>query len=144
VEYQVAVLVRLITAARPENPEVAALDRSAYLILHEVQASPIPLSLQDLAERLKVDLSTISRQVSAMERKGLIERLTDQDDFRVHRVSATDSGVEAFHSMRRARHDLYKQILYDWDGQAVKTLAQELTRLNDSIRRYKRRRSQGS
>lgn len=136
VEYAVAVLVRLLTATRPKNPRVAALDRSAYLILHEVLSHPEPLSVQDLATILKVDLSTMSRQIAVMESKGLLQRVLESDDSRTHQVRATPIGQTHFASMREARRGVYHQILQDWSADETKQLALALERLNESVRQY--------
>lgn len=136
VEYDVAVLVRLLTATRPKDPRVAALERSAYLILHEVLSHPDPLSVQHLATILKVDLSTMSRQIAAMESKGLLQRVLGSEDSRTHQVKATVDGQRRFESMREARRVVYQQILQDWSPEETQELALALERLNESVRKY--------
>ena len=138
-EYEAAVLIRLVTATRPRNPQVAALDRSAYLILHELVAANRPLSVGELADRLKVDLSTMSRQVSAMDGKHLIARRPDPDGARVNVVCATPAGHEQYWAMREARRQTYEQILADWPSRDRAQLARLIQRLNESIRQYQTR-----
>ena len=142
-EHEVAVLVRLLTATRPSNPQVTSLDRSAYLILYEVIHHGGPWALQDLADQLKVDLSTLSRQVAAMEAKGILERHGAPKDSRVHLVAATQEGMSRFEAMRTARRDVYFHILEDWSEADRQRLADHLDRLNEAIRQYKRRTSHG-
>ncbi|PSR36442.1 MAG: MarR family transcriptional regulator [Sulfobacillus thermosulfidooxidans] len=136
VEYAVAALVRLVTAAHPRDPRIAALDRSAYLILHEVLSHPDPPAVQDLAGELKVDLSTMSRQVSAMEAKGLLERVPEPHNSRVHRVQATQYGRDQFKLMKSARLEVYKDILDDWPEGERARLAYYLQKLSESVREY--------
>ncbi len=144
VEHEVAVLVRLLTATRPHNPQVVSLDRSAYLILYEVLHHRGPMGLQDLADRLQVDLSTLSRQVSAMEAKGLLQRHDAPNDSRIHLVAATQEGMLRFAAMRTARRDVYTEILDDWSEADRQRLADQLERLNEAIRQYKRRTAHGN
>jgi DNA-binding MarR family transcriptional regulator len=136
IEYAVAELVRRLVATRPRHPGVAALDRSAYLILHEVLRAPDPLTIQALARRLHVDLSTMSRQITAMERKALIDRVPAANDPRAHWVTATASGRRGFESMRAARQAVYQEILRDWSRADQEQLAVALQRLNQSIREF--------
>ncbi len=136
-----AVLVRLLTAARPRDPEVTSLDRSAYLILYEVLHHGGPWALQDLADRLQVDLSTLSRQASAMEAKGLLERHDAPNDSRVHLISATQEGTLRFEAMRTARRRVYSDILGDWQEDDRRRLADQLDRFNDAIRQYQQQSS---
>lgn len=135
-EYEMALLVRLLTSTHPRNPQVLTLDRSAYLILHLMAEVGDPLALQEIASRLHVDLSTVSRQVSAMERKKLIRKHPDPNDFRVHRLTMTPYGVQQFHAMREARYTTYADILRDWPSTERDALANQLTRLNRAIRAY--------
>ena len=135
-EYEMAVLVRMLTATRPKNPQMATMDRSAYLILHQLEESGAPVALQDLAGRLHADLSTVSRQVSAMEKKGLIQKYPDPEDLRVHRIAVTDLGGLQFHAMRKARQSTYAEMLKDWPDPEREVLTRQLTRLNQAIRRY--------
>lgn len=139
IEYAVAELIRRLTATRPHHPEVAALDRSAYLILHEVLQAPERWTIQALAGRLHVDLSTMSRQIAAMERKGLVVRVPVEDGTRAHWVAATPSGHAAFDAMRSARQVVYREILQSWSPEDQAQLAVALQRLNQSIRQYQDR-----
>lgn len=139
IEYAVAELVRRLTATRPHNPEVARLNRSAYLILHEVLDTPEPVSIQALARRLHVDVSTMSRQIAAMNRKGLVVRVPIADSRRTHGVRATPLGHTAFDAMRAARQTVYGEILREWSCADQAHLAVALERLNQSIRHYQDR-----
>lgn len=135
-EYEVAVLVRLLTATRPHNARVALLDRSAYLIGYELLHCNNPCSMTELAERLQVDLSTISRQIAAMEAKGLIERKPDVSDPRTVRVTLSDHGLSQWQMMRQARQETYKAILADWSSEDRQVLSRLIHNLNQSIRTY--------
>src|ERR1700760_3477817 len=53
------------------------LDRSGYQLLGRLELGP--LSLSGLAEAFRLDVSTVSRQVAALRRKGLVERIPDPD-----------------------------------------------------------------
>jgi DNA-binding MarR family transcriptional regulator len=107
--------------------------------MHEVLQAPEPLTVQELALRLQVDLSTMSRQIAVVEGKGLLARAPTQEDARVHRVQPTESGLKEFHSMRTARHTVYQEILRDWPSEDQQHLAAILQRLNDSIQQYQSR-----
>jgi DNA-binding MarR family transcriptional regulator len=51
-----------------------------------------PLTIVELSERTLVPHSTLSRQVAAMERDGLVRRVTDEADARAVRVVLTPRG----------------------------------------------------
>lgn len=53
------------------------LDRSAFLILTRLNLGT-PLSLRELAEALRLDVSTVNRQVGAMLEQGLVNAYPTQ------------------------------------------------------------------
>lgn len=61
-------------------------------ILHEIRRMGTP-SIQQVANELGMDITTFSRQIKSLERKGLILRRMSPDDRRVSLLSLTDSGT---------------------------------------------------
>jgi DNA-binding transcriptional ArsR family regulator len=68
----------------PLAPTMQALgDRTRLaIVLHLLEHGP--LSMQQLIDALKVHQSTISRQVAALRRAGLVEQVEDGDQRRIH------------------------------------------------------------
>lgn len=87
----------------------------------------------DLAERLRVDLSVISRQVAALIEDGLIARATDPADRRVHRLAITDAGLATLRAHREQMVELIARGLDDWSDEDVVRFAQGLRRFADSV-----------
>ncbi|NUR71868.1 MAG: MarR family transcriptional regulator [Hamadaea sp.] len=134
IEMEVALLMRRAEATRRAGDQVPhrALDRAAYLLLRRL-AEHGPAQISALAEALGLDGSTVTRQVSALERDGLVERSRGPQDGRVILVSPTPAGLARVESVRTARVALYEQILADWDDADRKDLARLLTRLNQDM-----------
>ncbi|WP_033342241.1 MarR family winged helix-turn-helix transcriptional regulator [Catenuloplanes japonicus] len=138
IETQIALLMRLGEATRRATPVEPhrALDRAAYVILrHLAEAGPTNVSA--LAARLNLDGSTITRQVSAMQRDNLVTRGSDPADGRGTLVSPTDHGLHCVAVVRSARRDLYGHILADWNAADRATLASLMHRLNVSLSAHK-------
>jgi DNA-binding MarR family transcriptional regulator len=72
------------------------ISMSQAFALHELDTD-VPLSQQELAERLHLEKSTVSRLVAEMERKGLLVRERDPRNRRLYRLQVTDAG-RALHS----------------------------------------------
>ena len=89
-------LVRVAGLLQPDQelPGYSVSLSAAYAI-HELDHGD-GLSQQELAERLMLEKSTVSRMVADLERKGLIERERDPANRRVYRLRLTDEG-RAFH-----------------------------------------------
>ena len=79
----------------------------------------------DLAAALYLDKSTVSRQIDAAARLGLVERGPHPDDARAVTVRLTPDGRERVEALRAARLERWRAALAEW---APGDIA-ELTRL---------------
>jgi DNA-binding MarR family transcriptional regulator len=105
------------------------LDGSAYMLLsYVVQADG--LRAGDLAALFGVDKGAISRQVTRLERAGLIERRPDPDDRRAQVLVATREGARRHAAAIAQRRARFRERLRDWPDADVATLARLLGRLN--------------
>ncbi|MEV0807173.1 MarR family transcriptional regulator [Micromonospora sp. NPDC050200] len=141
IETEVALLMRLGEATRRATgtAEHRVLDRAAYVILRHLDKAGAQ-NVSALAARLNLDGSTVTRQVSAMQRDGLITRAPDPADGRGTVVSATPAGLQRMAAVRAARTRLYGDILADWTGDDRDTLATMLHRLNQALESRNKRR----
>ena len=142
IETQVAMLMRLGEATRraTELKPHRALDRSAYVILRLLQAAG-PLNVSALADRLNLDGSTVTRQVTALEKDGLVRRTPDPTDGRGTVIAPTDSGLGQVDAVRKARREVYDVVLGDWSADDRAQLAAVLERLTGTLDGYLRRSS---
>jgi DNA-binding MarR family transcriptional regulator len=140
IETQIAYLMRLgeasrrATALKPHR----ALDRSAYVILRHLQQNG-PQNVSAIADHLNLDGSTVTRQVTALQHDGLIERRPDPRDGRGTVIAPTELGLKQVDTVRAARRELYDKILSEWSGAERGQLAETLARLAGSIDAYVRR-----
>lgn len=134
IETQIAVLMRLAEATRRADPARGhrALDRAAYVILRHLDDAG-PLNVSVLAARLNLDGSTVTRQVGAMEREGLVRRDADPRDGRGTVVTPTAHGRDRMTEVRTARRALYGDLLADWPADDRATFAALLGRLNSAL-----------
>ncbi|MFN2747636.1 MULTISPECIES: MarR family winged helix-turn-helix transcriptional regulator [Bacillus] len=132
IEKEIALLVRLTTAY---SPRFGNLDRSEYLLLSELDKQS-PLAINSLAETLMLNLSTASRQVSALERKKLIRRFPDPKNGRISLVEMTSEGIDTLNKVQRARYHVYTEVLQDWTKEELNTLETHLTRLNRDFKKW--------
>src|SRR4051812_2034992 len=63
-------------------------------------------SISSLSADLGVDLSTMSRNVSVLERDGYVVRARSEDDGRVVNVSLTAKGRQALETLRCSERDV--------------------------------------
>ncbi|MEU4553098.1 MarR family winged helix-turn-helix transcriptional regulator [Micromonospora violae] len=134
IETEVALLMRFGEATRRATgtAEHRVLDRAAYVILRHL-ADAGPQNVSALAARLNLDGSTVTRQVSALQRDGLITRTPDPSDGRGTVISPTPAGLQRMAAVQAARTRLYGDMLADWTTDDRETLARLLTRLNEAL-----------
>src|SRR5512144_2652337 len=115
IETQMALLMRLGEATRRSTggPAHRALGRAAYVILRQLEKDG-PLNVSVLAAALNLDGSTVTRQVTALQNDGLIERRRDPSDGRGTVVAATPRGLEQVEAVRQARKVVYGAVLKDY------------------------------
>ncbi|OJF10242.1 MarR family winged helix-turn-helix transcriptional regulator [Couchioplanes caeruleus] len=136
IETQVAMIVRLGEATRRSSPRPhRALDRAAYVILRLLQEAG-PQNVSAVAHRLNLDGSTVTRQVGAMHRDGLVERSPDPEDGRGTVIAATVRGLAQVDAVSQARRELYDTVLRDWTPHERKELAAVLERLTRDMDTY--------
>jgi DNA-binding MarR family transcriptional regulator len=83
-----------------------SISMSQAFALHELDTDP-PLSQRDLAARLRLEKSTVSRLAAELERDGLLVRERDPDDRRSYRLRPTQKGRALHMKLRSAFHAQY-------------------------------------
>ncbi len=74
-------------------------------------AREAPLLQKDLASRLRLEKSTVSRLVGAMEGRGWVERARSPRDGRATELRLTDAGGRAAQNLAEARRAKFARIL---------------------------------
>lgn len=84
----------------------------------------------DLAAYYTLDKSTISRQVGALEKAGLVERRLDPDDHRVQVLHLTERGTGLLQQVTDSRRVAFRERLAGWSGPDLERFAEYLLRYN--------------
>jgi len=98
------------------------LDRAAVALLRQVAESE-PLRPSELAVRLGVEASHVTRQAQQLQKGGYVTRVPDPDDHRAQRVQLTAAGREAVDRIREASYQGMHMALADWSPQELHQLA---------------------
>lgn len=108
------------------------IDRALYGILCRVQDAGT-LRLGDLAVTFGLDPSTITRQVQALERAGLLERSPSPDDGRVSLLTLTERGQETTTRTREYRRRWLESLLSSWTGEEREEFCRLMTKFNETV-----------
>lgn len=86
----------------------------------------MPMRSRELAEAMRADPSTVSRQVGQLVELGLVRREADPADGRACLLVLTDSGARRAESMRAVRRDAMRTAMTDWTNTDLTTLVELL------------------
>ncbi|MFI7140187.1 MarR family winged helix-turn-helix transcriptional regulator [Streptomyces massasporeus] len=108
------------------------LDRAAVALLRQIADSE-PLRPGEIAVRLGVEASHVTRTVQQLHRSGYVTRVPDPDDRRAQRIELTDAGGEAIAKVRDAGVRGMQMALSDWSPEELRHLATLFHRMVDDF-----------
>ncbi|NYE09591.1 DNA-binding MarR family transcriptional regulator [Bacillus niacini] len=135
IELELTVLIRLLTSITSSKRK-ESLDRAAYLLLHQVSVQGSS-GVKALADELKLDISTVSRQAASLEHKGYVEKVPDPQDGRAFFYKMTELGEQELVQHRQERLNGITNLLNGWSDEECREFGQLLTKFNHAIKERK-------
>ncbi|MFE9097352.1 MarR family winged helix-turn-helix transcriptional regulator [Streptomyces sp. NPDC007264] len=108
------------------------LDRAAVALLRQIADSE-PLRPGELAHRLGVEASHVTRQVQQLQKAGYVTRAPDPDDRRAQRIEITRRGQEAIDRIRDVGVRGMQVALSAWSSEELRQLATLFHRMVDDF-----------
>jgi len=119
---------RMLAAAQHD------VEWSSHIILRSV-ASEGPLRASALAELIQSDQSTVSRQVAALVKEGLLERRADPEDGRASLLVVTDRAQDVLAEHDEIRLNHFAHMVENWSARDLRRFAELLKRFNVDFER---------
>ncbi|MFJ5265081.1 MarR family winged helix-turn-helix transcriptional regulator [Streptomyces sp. NPDC088387] len=139
IERALSRITYLISRARQHDRLVAVagvpLDRAATGVLRQI-ADGEPRRPGELAARLGVEASHVTRTVQQLQRVGYVSRVPDPDDRRAQRIELTEEGGRAIARIRDAGARGMQQALADWTPEELRQFATLFHRMVDDFLEY--------
>lgn len=139
--------------AEPQSPEEAVIgllmqagrrlrtrhdedqvDPSTFPLAKQLMMCHDGMRLSDLAAKVELDASTVSRQIKQLEDKGIVERTPDPDDGRASLIRISAEGHAVMQAAFRRRFQRIKGVLEPWSQRDRDQLQKLLTRLAADLR----------
>jgi DNA-binding MarR family transcriptional regulator len=108
------------------------LDRAAVALLRQIADSE-PLRPGELANRLGVEASHVTRTVQQLQKSGYVTRVPDPDDRRAQRIELTETGRKAVDRIRDAGARGMQMALSGWSAEELQQLATLFHRMVDNF-----------
>ncbi|OAH13641.1 MarR family winged helix-turn-helix transcriptional regulator [Streptomyces jeddahensis] len=112
------------------------LDRAAVALLRQIYDAE-PLRPSELAARLAVEASHVTRQVQQLQKAGYLTRVPDPDDRRAQLIQLTSLGRDAVERIRDAGRRSMEAALAAWSPEELRQLATLFHRMVDDFLAYK-------
>ncbi len=104
--------------------------KEVLLLMHLERAPRVRLSRVDLAKRLHVSPSTVTRMTIPLEKVGIVGRESNDRDARLAYVVLTDSGRKLVSAARATLERMSVEVFRDrWTKQEITSLADLLGRI---------------
>jgi DNA-binding MarR family transcriptional regulator len=128
-------LGQLLVRADPTRMEQWAglgLTMTQVRVLYTLQTED-GLAAGELAERLNVRPSTVTRIVDRLVRNKLVARDVDENDRRLVRHSLTKKGANVFHALQSMGRERLTRVFARLDDEQVKRVVEALRDLNEAV-----------
>lgn len=120
-------------AERAAEAAGLALDRPALGVLLSVDAADRPLRIGEIAERMQVVGPHVTRQVQALERRGLVRRVGDPLDRRASLIEPTEEGRRAANAYKASMIGWFTDAIAHWPDHDRDELGRLLAKLADDV-----------
>jgi DNA-binding MarR family transcriptional regulator len=123
---------------RPQRDSVllqeagVSLDRALFPLLIVVELKG-PIGVVEMAELVGRDHTTVSRQISKLDRLGLVSRNPSKTDSRVREVLITAKGKVVTSAIDTARQRLAGVLFAKWSKRDLQDLARLMRRFADDL-----------
>lgn len=132
IELELMRLVRHLETFGRRSSLYVRVDRAGYLAMRMLEALG-PVSTNCLARALRLDASTVTRQVTVLERGDLVARRPDPADRRSSIIALTGEGRQAMCEVQEQRRRHIEALVSDWGEAEQAALGHALTRLNTAL-----------
>ncbi|WP_160318817.1 MarR family winged helix-turn-helix transcriptional regulator [Arthrobacter sp. ERGS1:01] len=131
-EYELMLLSRY--HLRPHHSKEIVLDRSAVVMLSRLENVP-PMTLKELSAALRLDASTVHRQVAALLRHEYVCYAPGDGGEVARRVTPTAAGRAALLDTRAIFEEGIGRVVADWPATQQGQLRDLLRAFNEDIER---------
>lgn len=117
---------------RPHPGEAPMIERSAYLLLSRLELVE-PMTLKELSHGLRLDSSTVHRQLGALLRSGHVEYVPGAAGEVARRVAPTPAGLAALIHTRASNEAGLRGVVGNWPEEKKQEFTDLLRQFNQDV-----------
>jgi DNA-binding MarR family transcriptional regulator len=132
IELELIKLVRHLETFGRRSSLYVRVDRAGYLVMRMLDELG-PVTANALARSLRLDSSTVTRQITALESQGFVERCANPADGRSSTIVLTPQGRQSMREVEAERRRHIEALVSGWEVAGQIDLGIALTRLNNAL-----------
>jgi DNA-binding MarR family transcriptional regulator len=132
IELELIKLVRHLETFGRRSSLYVRVDRAGYLVMRMLDELG-PVTANALARSLRLDSSTVTRQITALESQGFVERCANPADGRSSTIVLTRRGRQSMRDVEAERRRHIEALVSGWEDASQVDLGIALTRLNNAL-----------
>lgn len=129
-ELEIAMMVRALRSRTVDLDESQELNRASYLILLLISRNG-PMGVKSIAEKLHLDISTVSRQAGGLLTEELLEKKQSRTDRRSYIYDINDKGWDVIAHTRKNRKQRFSKMIDKWEDEDIDEFARLLQKFNN-------------
>lgn len=129
-ELEIAMMVRALRTRTVENDKKQELKRASYLILLLISKNG-PMGVKSIAEKLHLDISTVSRQAAGLMEDELLEKKQSETDRRSYLYDINDKGHDVILHIRQGRKQRFAKMIDEWEDEEIEDFSHLLHKFNN-------------
>lgn len=129
-ELEIAMMVRALRSRTVDLDESQELNRASYLILLLISRNG-PMGVKSIAEKLHLDISTVSRQAAGLLTEELLEKKQSRTDRRSYIYDINSKGWDVITHTRKSRKQRFSKMIDKWEDEDIDEFARLLQKFNN-------------
>lgn len=129
-ELEIAMMVRALRTRTVELDKKQELKRASYLILLLISKNG-PMGVKSIAEKLHLDISTVSRQAADLMNDEMLEKKQSETDRRSYLYDINNKGWNMIAHIRRGRKQRFSKMINEWEDTEIEEFAYLLQKFNN-------------
>lgn len=129
-ELEIAMMIRALRSRIAETDKKQEFKRASYLILLLISKNG-PMGVKSIAEKLHLDISTVSRQAADLMEDEMLKKKKSETDRRSYLYEINNKGWDTIAHIRQGRKQRFAKMIDEWEDTEIEDFAHLLQKFNN-------------
>ena len=123
-------MVRALRSRIAETDKKQEFKRASYLILLLISKNG-PMGVKSIAEKLHLDISTVSRQAADLMEDEMLKKKKSETDRRSYLYEINNKGWDTIAHIRQGRKQRFAKMIDEWEDTEIEDFTHLLQKFNN-------------